>query len=63
MLGGSDHTLLATAEQGEDEAKAEYTKALKQDLPAPIADLLRRQQHHILAAHDQIRGLRDSAAA
>ncbi len=32
-LGGGDHTLLETAEQGEDEAKKAYKDALDQDLP------------------------------
>ena len=62
-LGGGDHTLLDTAEQGEDEAKAKYVDALKETLPGTLSDLLRQQQVHILASHDKIRGLRDSKAS
>src|ERR1700759_2524711 len=35
-LGGGDHTLLETAEQGEDEAKEAYADVLDQDLPLPV---------------------------
>jgi uncharacterized protein (TIGR02284 family) len=35
-LGASDHTLLETAEQGEDAAKKAYREALEKDLPAPV---------------------------
>ncbi len=38
-MGGSDHTLLATAEQGEDAAKKAYEEALKvKDIPCYSAD-------------------------
>ncbi len=62
-LGGGDHTLLETAEQGEDEAKAKYAEALKETLPGTLSDLLRQQQVHILASHDKVRSLRDSKAS
>lgn len=58
-LGGGDHTLLETAEQGEDEAKAKYDEALKETLPGTIRDLLVQQQAHILQSHDAVRSLRD----
>jgi uncharacterized protein (TIGR02284 family) len=59
-LGGGDHALLDTAEQGEDVAKKAYADAVKQELPAPIKEMLVRQQEHILVVHDQVKGLRDS---
>ncbi|MGC1781272.1 MAG: PA2169 family four-helix-bundle protein [Acidobacteriaceae bacterium] len=62
ILGGSDHTLLATAEQGEDEAKAKYAEALKETLPGTLEEMLRQQQTHIVASHNKIRSLRDSKA-
>jgi uncharacterized protein (TIGR02284 family) len=62
-LGGSDHTLLETAEQGEDEAKAKYADALNETLPGNITDLLRQQQAHIIESHNYIRNLRDSKAS
>lgn len=62
-LGGGDHTLLTTAEQGEDEAKDSYADALNQDLPLPVRQLLAEQQAHILMAHDYVRSHRDAVAA
>lgn len=62
-LGGGDHTLLETAEQGEDEAKKTYKDALEQELPLPIHQLLSTQQADIMTSHDYIRSQRDAMAA
>ena len=62
-LGGGDHTLLETAEQGEDEAKKAYADALDQELPLPVRQLVAEQQAHVLAAHDFVRSHRDALAA
>jgi len=62
-LGGGDHTLLETAEQGEDEAKKAYKDALEHDLPLPIRQLLTEQQAHVLSSHDYVRNHRDALAA
>ena len=63
-LGGGDHTLLATAEQGEDAAKKAYEEALKSDkLPGMVRELLIRQQGHIRQAHDRVKMMRDAKAA
>ena len=59
-LGGGDHTLLESAEEAEDEAKAAYSDALEQNLPMPLRQLLTEQQTHILASHDFIRDKRDA---
>lgn len=59
-LGGGDLTLLETAEQAEDEAKAAYKDALSQELPLPIRQLLVEQQTQILTSHDFIRDERDA---
>ena len=61
-LGGGDHTLLATAEQGEDEAKKAYKDALEHDLPLPIRQLLTEQQAHVMNSHDYVRNHRDALA-
>src|SRR6202789_2923340 len=62
-LGGGDHALLATAEQGEDDAKHAYEKALaNEDFPLALREVLLRQQRHILAAHDRVKALRDRLA-
>ena len=63
-LGGGDHTLLATAEQGEDAAKKAYEEALKSDkVSGNVRELLMRQQGHIQQAHDRVKMLRDAKAA
>ncbi len=61
-LGGGDHTLLETAEQGEDQAKKAYKDALEQDLPMPIRQLLSEQQAHVLTSHDYVKSHRDALA-
>jgi uncharacterized protein (TIGR02284 family) len=60
-MGGSDQTLLATAEQGEDEAVAAYEKALTKDFPLPVRQLLNTQSAHIQMAHDYIKAQHDSS--
>ena len=62
-LGGDDHTLLETAEQGEDVAKKAYADALKQELPLPLQQLLIEQQAHVNASHDFVRDHRDAMVA
>ncbi len=59
-LGGGDHTLLATASQGEDAAVKAYQTALGEHLPGDIRDVLTRQQAHIQQAHDKVVALRDA---
>ena len=63
-LRGGDHTLLATAEQGEDAAKKAYSTALDDKMIAGnLRDILERQQAHILRSHDRVKSLRDGAAS
>ncbi len=63
-IGGGDHTLLETAEQGEDASKKAYAEALKKtDLQAPVRQLLERQQSHIISSHNQVKAFRDRKAA
>jgi uncharacterized protein (TIGR02284 family) len=62
-LGGGDHTLLETAEQGEDQAKKTYKDALDKELPLPIRQLLTEQQSHVVLSHDFVRDHRDALAA
>ena len=59
---GSDHQLMATAEQGEDVAKKAYKEALEKDLPLPIRQLLTEQQAHVNNSHDYVRNHRDALA-
>ena len=63
-LGGGDHTLLDTAEQGEDAAKKAYQEALDD---AAVSDTVRaviaQQFEHIKRSHDQVKAFRNAAAA
>ena len=63
LTGDDAHAVLAAAETGEDHAKREYTKALDQDLPENVRSVIARQASAIAAAHDEVRALRDNAAA
>jgi uncharacterized protein (TIGR02284 family) len=60
-LGGGDHALLSTAEEGEDAAKESYEDALKLDLPLPVRQMLAEQQAHILDSHDYVKNHRDQS--
>jgi uncharacterized protein (TIGR02284 family) len=60
-LGGGDHTLLATAEEGEDAAVRAYDEALaNSDLPLPVRQTLATQSAHIQTSHDYVKAARDN---
>jgi len=59
-LGGGDHTLLVTAEQGEDQAKTAYGDALKQELSFPVRQVLTTQFAHVQTSHDYVKAARDA---
>ncbi len=60
-LGGGDHTLLETAEQGEDAAKKAYQEALADSsISGSVRSLLQQQQTHIQSAHNKVKAFRDS---
>jgi uncharacterized protein (TIGR02284 family) len=58
-MGGGDHTLLESAEAGEDAAKKAYKDALEKELPLPIKQLLDTQYVHIQESHDYVKAERD----
>ena len=60
-LGGGDHGLLVTAEQGEDVAKKGYEEALNVELPLPIRQMIAEQQSHVLISHDYVKRARDES--
>jgi uncharacterized protein (TIGR02284 family) len=62
IFGSDDHSLLASAEQGEDQAKKVYQDALSQELPLPLRQLLSEQNAHIVNSHDYVRNHRDALA-
>ncbi len=59
-LGGGDHTLLETAEEGEDAALKAYSAAMKEYLPLPVRQMLAAQSAHIQTSHDYIKAARDA---
>ena len=62
-LGGGDHTLLETAEQGEDAAKKAYQEALADtSLTGPVRSLLQTQQAHVVSSHNKVKAFRDSTS-
>jgi uncharacterized protein (TIGR02284 family) len=64
-MGGGDHTLLETAEQGEDAAKKVYQDALSEAgaVRPAIRQILEKQQTQIKASHDKVKAFRDSKPA
>ncbi len=62
-LGGGDHTLLESAEQGEDAAKKAYKEALEDTaISDTVRSLIAQQAEHIRQSHDKVRGFRDATA-
>ena len=63
LHAADDHSLLAEAEKGEDEAKKVYADALAQELPLPLRQLLAEQNAHVVSSHDYVRNHRDATAS
>lgn len=62
LTGGDPHAILAAAERGEDRAKGEYQKALRESLPDDLQEIVVRQAAEIETAHDRVKALRDQHA-
>ena len=63
-LAGSDpEGVLDVAEQGEDHAKSDYSKALEADITAGLRTVVERQYAEVQRTHDIVRDLRDAYAA
>jgi uncharacterized protein (TIGR02284 family) len=56
-MSGGQKALLSTAAKGDEAASEAYTKALKEDLPLPLRELLQRQLTHIQRSLDQLKAL------
>jgi len=61
LSGSSAQGVLDAAEQGEDHAVKEFTKALDADISPELATVVRRQLVEISATHDEVKRLRDAA--
>lgn len=57
---GDNHAILAECERGEDAAKEAYNRAMEDELPDPVREIVNRQRREVLAAHNTIRALRDA---
>ncbi len=55
-----DQAMLNECERGEDIAINRYRKALEEDLPADVEQIVRAQYEGARRNHDQIKALRDS---
>ena len=58
-LGGGDHTLLVTAEKGEDAAKVVYDNAIQAALSLPLRQVLTSQAAHIQEAQEFVKAALD----
>jgi uncharacterized protein (TIGR02284 family) len=58
-MAGDQKALLSAAEKSDDRAEKAYAKALKQELPLPLREMLDRQLEHIQRSHEQVRTLHD----
>jgi uncharacterized protein (TIGR02284 family) len=61
LVGMDDDSVLAECERGEDAAKGAYEKALRQDLPADVRQLVETQYREVKANHDRVHEMRDAA--
>ena len=59
VTGKDDEAILAEAERGEDVAKAAFEGALKETLAGSTMSLVQQQAPKVLAAHDEVKRLRD----
>lgn len=63
LVSYDDLAVLEECERGEDTALESYREALRQDLPARIANLVELQYQGVKQNHDEIRRLRNELRA
>ena len=62
--GGTRKSVLASCEFGEDAAQRAYNSALEDDDLSPdVRSVVERQKSELLNAHNQVKAMRDTAAA
>jgi uncharacterized protein (TIGR02284 family) len=62
LRDAGDHTLLETAEQGEDAARDVYDYAMNANLPEPVREVLASQAEHIQESRDFVKAALAKAA-
>lgn len=63
LSGHKDQAVLDECERAEDVALGRYRKALKQELPSAVRQMVERQMVGVQSNHDQIKALRDELRA
>ena len=63
VTGQDEAAILNEAERGEDVAKNAYKEALATNLPTNAKEIVQKQADAVMAAHDRVRIMRDSANA
>lgn len=63
VTGKDEAAILNEAERGEDVALKVYKDAVKEELPANVQTVIQSQLNEVQAAHDKVKGLRDSYQA
>ena len=64
FTGGNRKSVLASCEFGEDAAQRAYKSALEDEEISPdVRSVVERQKSELLEAHDQVKAMRDTAAA
>jgi uncharacterized protein (TIGR02284 family) len=58
IAGSSPSGVLDVAEQGEDHAVSEFSKALDEDISPELRSVVQRQFASVKAAHDEVKSLR-----
>lgn len=61
LTSGDDHAILAECERGEDHAVEVFQKAVKEPVSTEAAGTIQSIATRILAVHNQVKELRDSA--
>jgi uncharacterized protein (TIGR02284 family) len=61
ITSNDESAVLTECERGEDAAVEAFEKAMRNDLPSPVRDVVSRQFSEIKSAHDRIKNLRDAA--
>lgn len=59
VTGKNEHNILEECERGEDSAMKNYQEALGENLSPNILNVVNRQYQEIVAAHNNVRSLRD----
>ena len=61
VTGRDEAAILNECERGEDVAKESYKQAMEMELPGYIREVVENQYQGVLAAHDNIKALRNAA--